>query len=438
MPNPTRRHPPVKLTKGYVERIKPGTKDDFHWDTDTRGFAVRATLSGKLTFIVQGRVDGSSAPAARVTIGPFGVFTVDQARDVAREHLRSMRLGIDPRDSRRQDEASKISLQAVCDQYLGRPGMLKDSTKAEMRRHVEQVFASWKRRPIASITPAECRQRYEKLATEGLRGRGPAPVQAAIAMVTLRTLVNFAMSEYQRLDGAPIIERNPVAVLKKDLRPSPPRTRHIDRRSVGKFWNLLTTARGSAVNADAACGVDLVQFLPLTGARRNEGAMLTWDRLHLDDDPSECWFHLPDPKNKNPVTLPLSSQTVAVLRRRKRVDGNPYVFASRSKAGHIMDARAPLERLSRLIGMERLSAHDLRRTFVTLGVNACGLDVAKLELLTNHVPQSTTMRHYLQTSDLREYYPVVQAISDWIEGASRVAEAQESGANVVTLNAGAA
>lgn len=96
------------------------------------------------------------------------------------------------------------------------------------------------------------------------------------------------MSGHQRLDGAPIIERNPVAILKKDLRPSPPRTRHIDRRNIGKFWNLLTAARLSAVNSDAACAVDLVKFLLLTGARRNEGAMLTRNRLNLDYDPTEC------------------------------------------------------------------------------------------------------------------------------------------------------
>ena len=37
-------------------------------------------------------------------------------------------------------------------------------------------------------------------------------------MVTLRTLINFAMNEYKQLDGKPIIEHNPVAILKKDLR----------------------------------------------------------------------------------------------------------------------------------------------------------------------------------------------------------------------------
>jgi integrase len=85
--------------------------------------------------------------------------------------------------------------------------------------------------------------------------------------------------------------------------------------------------------------------------------------------------------------------------------------------------------------MDRLSAHDLRRTFVTLGVKACRLDLAKLELLTNHVPQGITAKHYLETSDLKDYYPEVQAISDYIEGAARLAQAKVDGENVVPLRA---
>ncbi|MGL6211973.1 MAG: hypothetical protein ACRC14_19275, partial [Paracoccaceae bacterium] len=149
-------------------------------------------------------------------------------------------------------------------------------------------------------------------------------------------------------------------------------------------------------------------------------------------------FHLPDPKNKNPVWLPLSSQAVAVIKARKAADDkaetkSKFVFPSRSVLGHIRDTRAPLERFSVAIGMDRLSAHDLRRTFVTLGVKACRLDIAKLELLTNHVPQGVTARHYLETSDLRDYHREVQAIGDYIETEARVAAATADGSNVVPL-----
>lgn len=84
MPNPTAKHPPVKLTKTYIDRIKPGATDEHHWCVDPKGFGLRANPSGKLTFIVQGRIDPRKPPA-HITIGPYGVFTVDQARDVARE-----------------------------------------------------------------------------------------------------------------------------------------------------------------------------------------------------------------------------------------------------------------------------------------------------------------------------------------------------------------
>lgn len=93
MPDPTPKHPPVKLTKTYIDRIKPGPKDEFHWCVDPKGFGIRCSPTGKLTFVVQGRLDPKK-PAARVSIGPYGVFTVEQARDVAREHLRSMRMGM--------------------------------------------------------------------------------------------------------------------------------------------------------------------------------------------------------------------------------------------------------------------------------------------------------------------------------------------------------
>lgn len=427
----------AKLTKPFCETVKPpATGYEIHWDDRVPGYGLRVTATGVRAFVAQGRVKGK---AVIVTIGRFPLYTEDQARKRAQSLLQQMRDGIDPRDVKREEEAKAVTLQQVAKAFFARPGMLKATTRDEMDRHLKTAFDKWLTRPIASITPADCRKRYEEIATKGLRKKpAPAPGSAASAFKILKRLINWARTEYQTKDGKPIIEKNPVGVIKEELakQADRARTRHIDRRDVGMFWHLLTTARQNpAFSADTLAGLDLVMFLLLTGTRRNEGAMLTWDRVNLDDtNPANNWFHLPDPKNKNPVWLPLSSQAVAVLKARKAADDRAptksrFCFPSRSAAGHIMDTRAPLERFSVAIGMDRLSAHDLRRSFVTLGVKACRLDIAKLELLTNHVPQGVTARHYLETSDLRDYHPEVQAIGDYIEQQALIA----SGANVVPL-----
>ena len=128
MPNPTPRHPVRKLTKSVLDSIKPGSKGEFHWSVDPVGFGVRCTPTGKISFFVQGGVEGGIAAPARLSIGCYGGFTVDQARDIARERLRSMCMGSDPRNVKREDEAKAVTLQQVSDAFFARPGMLKDNT----------------------------------------------------------------------------------------------------------------------------------------------------------------------------------------------------------------------------------------------------------------------------------------------------------------------
>ncbi len=421
----------VKLTKTFADKVQPPASGyDIHWDDKISGYGLRVTANGVRSFIAQGRVAGK---AVITTIGRYGLFTEDQARTKAQKVLQAMREGVDPRDTKKSDEAMTTTLGQVLDAYTSRPGRLKESTKTEMKRHVEKVFAAWKDKPIVSITEDDVRKRHREMATVGLRGK-PAPGQAQIAMVTLRTLVNFAARRYKRADGSPLITHNPVHALKDDWVEFKPRTRDIDEVKVGAAWHALSQARIAPKNPDALAGIDMARFLMLTGARKNEAAELTWDRVHLDDDPAKCWWHLPDPKNKNPVWLPLSSQAVALLKSLKRVKDNAHVFPSRSKTGHITDTRAPLERISKAAGAT-LSAHDLRRTFVSIGVATLGIDLHKLELLTNHVPKGITAKHYLQTSKLQYLHPEVQKIGDWIEHQGRLAQAKADGENVVALRA---
>lgn len=413
----------AKLTKSYVEKITAGAKDEFHWDTEVKGFGVRVTPRGKLTFIVQGRIDGTGGNA-RLTIGPFGVFTVDQARDQAREHLRTMRQGTDPRALARQSAAAKVTLSQVAEAYVGRPGRLKESSKSEINRHVATTFAAWKDKPVVSITEEDVRKRYREMLTKGLRGKAGAPGQANQAFSVLRALINFAGRQHRNADGTPLILHNPVSALKDDWVQLKPRTTRVPDGKVGVVWAALQDWRTTAHNRDTASSIDLVIFLLLTGCRIGEASALTWERVNLD----EGWFHLPDPKNNNSVWLPLSNQAQHLLATRQRVEGSGYVFPSWGEAGHIKDPRDLMRKLSKVAG-EKITPHDLRRTYITVGVAQCGIDYYKIELLTNHVPKGVTARHYLETSRLQYLQPETQRIADYFDEQA----AKAAGANVVSL-----
>lgn len=426
----------VKLTKTFVDEVRPPEAGyAIHWDDKISGYGLRVTASGVRAFIAQGRVRGKSVI---VTIGRYGLYPEDKARKRAQSILQGMREGIDPRDAKKADVAMRVTLGEVCEAYVSRPGRLKASTRTEYKRHVDKVFAAWKDKPIVQITEDDVRKRHRALVEGGLDGKKGAPASANAAMVTLRILLNFAGRQYRRGDGTPLIQRNPVEVLKDHWAPLGSRTdRYIDRRRIGEVWNALNGARADAKDHHALASIDLTLFLLLTGARRDEGATLTWDRVNIDDeDPSNCWWHLDERKRGEPLWLPLSSQAVAVLRGRPRLKDSPYVFPSWSKTGHVTEARAPMELVSAVAG-KHLSLHDLRRTFSNTAMRECLIEKFRTDLLTGHKPaqEDVTARNYLDLARLEWLQPEVQKIGDWIELQARIAEAKAKGENVVPIRA---
>lgn len=432
----------AKLTKTFIDKVQsPASDYDIHWDEKLPGYGLRVTVNGVRSFVAQGRVAGK---AVIVTIGRFGLYTEDQARAKAQKVLQQMREGIDPRDVKRQDEAMKVTLQEVCDAYVTRPGKLKESSKAEIKRHVEKVFTTWKDKPIVGITEDDVRKRHREMMEGGLNGKKAAPASANAAMVTLRTLINFASRQHRRADGSPLIARNPVHVLKDHWAKLGTRTeRYVDRRNIGEVWNKLQAMRGEVQGYEALAAVDLTIFALLTGARRDEMATLTWDRVKIDDeDPTNCWWRLDDRKRGDPIELPLASQAVALLKSRPRLKladdtESPFVFPSWGKSGRIMDARAPMEAVGEIAG-KHLSLHDMRRTFTNIAMRECRIGKFETDMLTGHKPaqEDVTASAYLNLTRLHEWLTdEVQKIGDWIEHQGRLADAKANGENVVTLRA---
>lgn len=69
----------LKLTKAAVEKVPLTVKgQEVYWDTDLKGFGLLVGMNTK-SFVVQTNIKGK---AVRVTLGPFGIHSVDEYRDL--------------------------------------------------------------------------------------------------------------------------------------------------------------------------------------------------------------------------------------------------------------------------------------------------------------------------------------------------------------------
>ena len=101
--------PKAKLAKTSVDALEPkrcadgSLADGYLWDAELKGFGCKATPGGKKVFIVQYRVGGRAGKTQRVTLGPHGKITADQARKMARSALGKIADGQDPARTKREE-----------------------------------------------------------------------------------------------------------------------------------------------------------------------------------------------------------------------------------------------------------------------------------------------------------------------------------------------
>jgi integrase len=423
-----------KLTKSRVESLpNPVAGQSLHWDDELRGFGVRITPSGARSYIVQGRVAGKSR---RVTLGAHGRLTCEEARRKAKAALVALDEGVDPQVERKVAVAAAVTLREVAHDYCKnrrttKGGNLSAKTIRDILRHIRTNFGDWADKPIVYITSDACRDRFEKISKR-------SEAQANQGFRILRALINFSSDEENP-------RPNPVTTLSKKKLWNPNKTKSgyipVGRKNqkgkveevckVGDVWNLLQDKRtASAVLPAGRTGADIITFILLTGCRWSEAAELRWNDVNIENS---SW-HISDPKNHNAVTFPLSAPARALLAERPRVKRNPHVFPNRVKEGNgfVDNARPTMESVSEIAGLH-LSAHDLRRTFIAIGIKN-KIELWKLKLLTNHVAKGdVTIDHYTETSDLRYLSGEVEQIAAWIVEQGAIAAA----GNVVQLRGAA-
>ncbi|MDH6149315.1 MULTISPECIES: tyrosine-type recombinase/integrase [Paraburkholderia] len=379
----------ANITKTYVEKSAAPREDGkpaFYFDDEIKGFGIRVT-GGAKTFIVDRKLNGKTV---RVSIGRYPAWSVQAARDRAKELIVELDKGNDVRQQEKQRSDAGVTLQLVFDKFMAER-QLKPRTQTDYRRYMEHYLSDWMGKAIATIDSDMIMARYRRIAKSS-----SGAAQASSVMRTLRSIFNFAIATY----GRAVIPENPVASLtaKRAWLRDKARTDHLRPHEIKPFVVAARALPNAVMGA-------YIEFILLTGARRTEAATLKWKHV----DRKARTLTLKETKNHSDRVLPITPRVAEILDAMWQVKIGEFVFAARDKNGepsHVSEPRKAMTTLN-VAASSAVTVHGLRRTFSTVLESLDCPGIPLKSLLGHSLKGDVTTAHYTQIT--------VERLRPWAE-----------------------
>jgi integrase len=432
--------PILKLTEKAVARLRapdPSGNQILYWDTALKGFGVLCSgTSDVKTFVVKGAVGGR---VVRRKLGRVGVLSINEARIRAKEMLAGFFGGVDPR----VEAVSCVTLRGALDAYLkARQDNLKPRSLKGYRVETERHLGGWMNMPLKSITREMVEARHRSIAEEVQHHHRKAAAEAARRHLARAERVEEQWPEaaarhrikWEAAKGRKVFSghatanrvmrglravHNFMAERVSDMPPSPVKLRRQwykvrSRERCLRDADMPAFYRGVMALPNAVAR-DYILLLLFTGLRRREAAGLRW----ADVDLQRRSIRVPDTKSGRPLDLPMADVVHDLMVARRSIGKTEHVFPANSASKHIESVKFFFNQVAEASGI-RISAHDLRRTYITTAEDA-DISVMALKALVNHSLGRGVTEGYVQMSVERLREPA-QRVADKLKAACGIVE----------------
>jgi integrase len=396
----------VKLTAGRVAEFTTENGQAFLWDSEVPGLALRATSSGNKAYIFQSRIDGKTP---RMTIGDIRAWSIDDARNKARDWQKQIDNGQDPRkviaDNKASEQAKEQAkldaietateqnrkenvtvLEAWADYVTDASAKWSERHKRDHERYAYQGGDEYKRGTgkripgvLAELMPLRLLELTNERLEEWLQKESETrATSTAGAFRLLRAFFNWCKSKPKYAELVVISDIGRVA--RKTLPKTKPKDDCLQREQLSAWFEAVRRIPNPVISA-------YLQITLLTGARREEIGGLQW----ADVDSRWLTLTIRD-KVEGERVIPLTpyvAQLMAGLPRR-----NQWVFSTVvTEVGRLVEPSIAHRKALLVAGLPPLSIHGLRRSFGTLA-EWVEMPTGVVAQIQGHKPSAIAEKHY--------------------------------------------
>ncbi|MBL6804611.1 MAG: tyrosine-type recombinase/integrase [Pseudomonadales bacterium] len=390
-----------KLTTTKIATLRAKSTRYRVWDSEIQGFHVRVTPTGKKTFVLTYRHEGS---LKEYTIGKYGNLTVEEARRLARKLSGQVADNIDVHAERKARNANaEKKIRSTLERFYSSMYLPWAETNLkghkEATRTIQSDFGHLLKRNLNAITQWDIQKWAAEMQKKGLKN------------TTLNRRIATLKGVLSKAKEWGIIDQSPLAGMKALKTDNAPNIRYLSDGERERLYSALKTRQDSQRTArrrhNAWASQRKMNSIPLlsmtytdylmplvlvainTGMRRGELFDLRWSDVSL----SSKLISVRGETTKSGYTrhIPLTDEASSCLAEWKAANGSrELVFPSPVNGKRLDNINSSWKGLMKRAQIENFRFHDLRHHFASSLVMR-GVDLNTVRELLGHRDLKTTL-----------------------------------------------
>ncbi len=368
-----------KLTRSVIEAAIRNKARCQIWDSDLKGFyaEIQVTPAGSVSCSYRIRYTHAKKKHV-ITIGPYDLISLEDARDKARETLAQLHLNPSTVTQ------SKMTLnELVQEKYLPHIQATKKAWKSDHYILGKHIIPALGHKRLTDITSDDIAALQQDLINKNYQ-----PGTNNRVIILIKTIFNRCI----RVWKIPGLTHNPGSEVKQ-LKINNHRETFLQPHEIERL--LEECRKNTQQNPHLPY---IIALLSLTGVRRGNALNARWEDF---DEARKTWT-IPMTKSGKPQTIHLSPEVLQLLQSMPSRGRSEWLFPNPSTRKPYTRIWSSWNTARNKAGFPHVRIHDLRHTFASLLINS-GHNLYVVQKALGHHSPTVTMRYaHLKDSALQE------------------------------------